>query len=1541
MVETYLNQKILFDHVLYHSYDEFRTKCYIFSSIKEKKYFTIKEKIINQPNVSVDDQEKQLEENEEAFKADFKSFESDRRKASDKWQSEEQQIFGVFSGCIEENIWQDAKCLKSAYAIWNKLKVLTGQQTASTWMSSLNTFYSAKWLNNDSLSSFCGRVIKSHNDIKLIGDAAITFTPLQVVGKIISAIPNIPRYQALLQSFHNVEKEKLTIEFIQSTFIEEDTRWDLTPKPNIRQEVNKVSERRPNQPKVQPKQVDDKKEETKGRKCVGKNGHCKTIIAADKLPHINKCPDCHRKERKPRENQEKVSNVFVCSTSNNTNETNIDALYLDSGTISHVTNGSTFMKDLRPDKSKLCGPSGEIIPATKRGTIVFNVNDNQIEFRNSIVAPKLDRNLISVRKITAVADDIFVIFNKEGFEVFKGEVNKVGNTRIQGHIDSSGLYALSSTLDSSATSTTAEAGIPVVAKVEVSRKEKNMILWNSRKRNQVIVVPSNVLSSGLVMPPLLVPGLVEPPSVGPGLVKPPLVGPGIGNSLNNMEPPLFGNKPLLSSSSSNGPGIDSPSLQLRSALLSICKPVGTREPMPNFSEVINSLKKLPSRTLDEWHLSLAHISKKKILLLAEMGLIQISNPKDKFECRDCDSAKMKRKNFAKSIPPKAENVGEVVYSDVCGQISPPTLFGEKYIVTFIDELSGYIAVYLLKHKYEVFSRFKEVQAKWNNQNATTSIKMLISDGGGEYIGATFQEFLKKKGITHAKTPPNTPQRNGKSERLNKILFDLARAMLKARKMPRRFWGEAILHAGYVINRTPKNDNKHVRLEMIFGIKPTFEKMLEFGTPVMFHNHDPHIKKLDERSFEGIFLGFWEDDHTYKIFDTKNNMLVSTRTIQSYPNENMFFENNDWDEKFKVEDDDFWFSGLTDAPQYDYNQFQIKNNDNPFNNNLRNNPNPEMNNNKVAINNPPPINQKEDDDPEELEIPTPLQIRIPYFEQHLEDEDSDGEDHSAKLRDGPSSRYALRSRGSLEQVLSIVEIDSICSLAELDAPKTYKQALKSNQAEEWIKSIAAEHQSLIDHGTFEVVNRAPDKTTVTSGHVFKIKTDSNGAISKYKTRLVAKGYSQIYGKDYFEVFAPTLRMETIRYLVATAVRLDLNIYHLDVETAFLNGTLAEEIYMEIPEGFSQYDRSKQVFKLKKSIYGLKQASRVWNELFSSEIIKYGFVRSSAEPCLFFKFNDKKELVNLIGIFVDDCFVVGGDERVKNQLMKSFKMHDLGLLHFALGINFNQNKDGSIQMSQAVYVDKLLDKFQMQDCRTIDTPLPIKNNIEENSKLFEDVNLYQQIVGSLIYLSNSTRPDIAYAVSYLARSMNAPTEENFSNAKRVLRYLKGSRNLSLNFNNKNQDLFAYSDSSYAEENDRKSVGGYVTMIAGSPISWKSKKQSIIAQSSMEAEYIALAEAAKEVEWIRKLQREIFPKSTTTPTTIFEDNQSTINLSKNPIHSNRSKHIDVRYHKIQELVANKTIAVTYLSTHEMVADIMTKSLGRLLHDRFVAGMGLINIK
>jgi hypothetical protein len=1534
--ETFLKQKPLYHHVQYASYDAYRTATYSTSAINEKRYF-IARQIIYAKDITLfytenhqDDEIDELQKSE-AYKNTFTSYESSYSKAQEKWSNEETQMEGFFSSCIELNIWQDARCLKSAFLVWEHLKRATGQQTTSSWLSSLNSFFSLSMKQNETLSNFAGRVIQSNNTVNDVGDEKVKFQPLHVIAKIISSIPNTSTYSLLLQSIHQVEKAKLTIEYLQNVFIEEDVRIANALKFS-NQEKKKETANQFTPKKSQVPKSEEKEKDKKPRKC--QVATCKNLVAADKPSYILKCPTCHTafmKEKKEAEekkkdsgDKQKASNVIVLSTTNSRDSESIDrfAKYLDSGSTAHVVNDELPMTNLRICKKLIAGPTGETTSSTFKGSHQMQVEGQSIEFSDVLVVPSLERNLLSVSKITEADENISVIFNKKSFEVFLGEVSLTGRTLFQGHIDETGLYKVSESLDDSATRESAEVERAVVAKVET-------ITYPEKKK--VIFSPDSLPLDSVKTDRLNFGGTL---------------GGTLGGDAGGQMPPLPHELPLSAQNTPRSRGI----FQSIFSILNFDTAQHSNDPMPNFLNAITKASKQPAKTLQQWHLDLGHLGKKKIQQLADLNLIKIKESSDIFECVSCDAAKMKRKAFAKAMPPKADNVGEVIYSDVCGKISPPTMFGEKYIVTFIDELSGYISVFLLKRKSEVFSHFKDVRARLNNQNATTSVKMFVSDGGGEYIGEEFQEYLNKKGITHVKTPPNTPQRNGKSERLNKILFDLARAMLKHRKMPLRFWGEAVLYAAYIINRTPKIDNDKSRHEMLLGRKPSLSQTLEFGSPVMLHNHDPYIKKLEDRSFEGIFLGFFEDDHTYKILKISTNELISTRTIHSYPQQVLEFDENDWEEKFFVDDDDSWQSGLTNQAQYRlYDQYQMINNNNINNNNINNQNflkdnflNDQTNNNDNFLNNNDhnPVDKiqyelSQQDEEEIDDEPPPCHIKIPFHEQVLEIPQPEIQVVE------PSHKHATRSKGPIQQqVLSVIEVEQILALANLETPNTFKQAMKSPQVAEWKKSIQAEHQSLIDHGTFEIVDRPINKKPITSRHVFKIKTDDKGAIAKFKTRLVARGFNQTYGEDYFEVFSPTLRMESVRFLIATAVMKQMKVHHLDVETAFLNGTLAEDIFMEIPDGFDQFDKSKQCFKLKKSIYGLKQASRVWNELFTAELINLGFKRSDGDPCIFVLTN-QQQLIALIGVFVDDCFIVGGDkdiERIKSQLMNIFKMHDLGPLTFALGIKFNQQKDFSIKMSQSLYVEKMLEKFSMQDCRTTTTPLPIKESSQTNPKPYEDINRYQQLVGSLIYLSNSTRPDIAYAVSFLARSMHAPTESDFSNGKRVLRYLKGTKNLALNFNNNQQSLFVYSDSSYAEEKDRKSVGGYVSMMSGAAITWKSTKQSIIAQSSMEAEYIALAEAAKETQWLRKLQQEIFSNSSSTPTTIFEDNQSTIKLSNNPLHSNRSKHIDVRYHKVQELVANKTINIQYKPTTEMVADIMTKSLQTTLHDRFVLGMGLV---
>jgi hypothetical protein len=907
---------------------------------------------------------------------------------------------------------------------------------------------------------------------------------------------------------------------------------------------------------------------------------------------------------------------------------------------------------------------------------------------------------------------------------------------------------------------------------------------------------------------------------------------------------------------------------------------------------------------------------------------------DKIECSICDAAKMKRRKYAKEMPDRARKPGEVIYSDVCGKISPPTLFNQNYVIHFLDEATGYLFVYLAQHKSEAFELFKKVRRRIKNHfDNRVSVKLFVTDGGGEYIGAEFKDFLESRGINHSIAPPNSAPRVGKSERLNKVLFDHARAMLKARQMPLKFWGEAILYAAYIRNRTTKRADK-TRHELWTNDMPSLKHCLPFGTPVMYHNAERNPKKLDDRASKGIFVGFDEISHAYRIYDPVVHRVINSRDVHALPNEEILYQNNDWDQPFVVENDDNWLMGGSNVPdniaEDDIEYYETDIFDNPIY---------------------PQVQQLVPDDIRQPDK-TDIQQVLPIDNQPLVSNDQKLSeacvlpDKSDDSGDETKSRK-LRSQGPLqgsiqEYMLSAEDIYHVLQLAEPETPNNYFQAINSEFSEDWKKSIAEEQESLIQHQTFKVVPRPRDKPIVKSRYVFKIKTDEKGSIARFKTRIVAKGYTQTQGIDYFDTFSPALRLSSFRYLISAAFINKFKIHHLDVQTAFLNGELAEEIYMEIPEGFNaiKEDRRSHVLKLSKSIYGLKQASRCWNEKFTAAIVEMGFTQSKADPCLFIKYAEKRPIV-IIGIFVDDCFVAAEDAEIRlvtSQLMEKFKMHDLGMLSFALGIKVDQTRD-SIKLSQVAYIDKCLQKFGMSDAKIASTPLPEKHLADKSiSSPFENINQYQQLVGCLIYLSNSTRPDIAYSVGHLARNMQSPTETDWSNGKRVLRYLKGTRDLSIIYSQPNQ-ITGYSDSSYAEEKDRKSISGYIFMQAGAPITWRSSKQNITAQSSMEAEYIALADANNEAEWLLKLRTEIFPH-VCFPIIIHEDNMSAINLSQNPVHSNRSKHIAVRFHSIRDAIAQKHVEIRYLPTSEMIADIMTKALGRILHCRFVEKMGLKNL-
>ena len=422
-------------------------------------------------------------------------------------------------------------------------------------------------------------------------------------------------------------------------------------------------------------------------------------------------------------------------------------------------------------------------------------------------------------------------------------------------------------------------------------------------------------------------------------------------------------------------------------------------------------------------------------------------------------------------------------------------------------------------------------------------------------------------------------------------------------------------------------------------------------------------------------------------------------------------------------------------------------------------------------------------------------------------------------------------------------------------------------------------------------------------VYKTKCNAEGKIKRHKARLVVKGYKQQYGRDYEETFAPVARMETMRVVLSIAAQNKWKVYQMDVKSAFLNGVLMEEVYIEKPLGYEKKGEEHKVCRLKKALYGLKQAPRAWYSRIDSYLLENGFEKCEGEPTVYIKEKDGKLLI--VVLYVDDVIFTGNDdyliENFKTVMKEEFEMTDMGLLRYFLGIAVDQNEKG-IFISQARYVNQVLSRFNMEECKAAITPtvMGLKLSRDDSSKDF-DPSLYKSIIGSLTYLT-TTRPDIMYAVSLISKFMERPKEAHWQAAKRILRYVKGTKMFEILYNvSEHSYLVGYTDIDWAGSvDDRKSTSGYVFHMGSGVISWASKKQSIVALSTAEPEYVAATAAACQAVWMRRMLRSLAQEQAKA-TVIFCDNSSAIALSKNSVFHKRTKHIDTRFHYIRELVSN----------------------------------------
>ncbi|KAJ9547641.1 hypothetical protein OSB04_020184 [Centaurea solstitialis] len=467
-----------------------------------------------------------------------------------------------------------------------------------------------------------------------------------------------------------------------------------------------------------------------------------------------------------------------------------------------------------------------------------------------------------------------------------------------------------------------------------------------------------------------------------------------------------------------------------------------------------------------------------------------------------------------------------------------------------------------------------------------------------------------------------------------------------------------------------------------------------------------------------------------------------------------------------------------------------------------------------------------------------------------------------------------------------------------------------------------------------------------GEVFKKKTDMDGNVHTFKARLVAKGFTQTHGIDYDETFSPVAMLKSIRILMAISAYFNYEIWQMDVKTAFLNGKLTEDVYMEQPEGFEDPENPNKVCKLLKSIYGLKQASRSWNLHFDERIKEFGFAKSEFEPCVYTKFSGS--IVTFLVLYVDDILLIGNDS-VKSWLSRCFQMKDLGEAAYILGIKIYRNRSKRlIGLSQSTYIDKILKRFRMDESKKGFIPMqhgivlsktqcPVSSQDQDKMKLVP----YASAIGSIMYAMLCTRPDVAYSVSVTSRYQQNPGEPHWVAVKNILKYLRRTKDMFLVFGGSEDEISVngYSDASFqTDRDDFRSQSGYVFTLNGGAISWKSSKQDTIADSTTEAEYIAASDAAKEAVWLRNFLSDLrVVASVSRPIDILCDNSGAVAQAKEPREHHKSRHVLRKYHLIREIIGRRDVRIYKIPTEENVADPLTKSLARVKHEAHANSIGM----
>ncbi|KAK2382486.1 putative mitochondrial protein [Trifolium repens] len=560
------------------------------------------------------------------------------------------------------------------------------------------------------------------------------------------------------------------------------------------------------------------------------------------------------------------------------------------------------------------------------------------------------------------------------------------------------------------------------------------------------------------------------------------------------------------------------------------------------------------------------------------------------------------------------------------------------------------------------------------------------------------------------------------------------------------------------------------------------------------------------------------------------------------------------------------------------------------------------------------------------VTSDLQPEDSEIEEHYEKADPELEE--GQTGKGPSTR--VQKNHPKELIIGNPELPVMTMSREVIANACFISKIKTENVKEdltdkfWINAIQEELNQFKRNEAWDLVPRPDGVNIIGTKWVYRNKSDENGVFTRNKARLVVQGYSQIEGVDFDETFAPVARLESIRLLLGVACILKFKLFQMDVKSAFLNGYLNEEVYVAQPKGFVDHNLPDHVYRLKKTLYGLKQAPRAWYERLTKFLLQQGYRKGETDKTLFVRQEEGKLMI--AQIYVDDI-VFGGmtDALVKqfvHQMQSEFEMSLVGELTYFLGLQVKKMED-TIFISQSKYAKNIVKKFGIESATHKRTPAVTHIKLTKDEKgVSVDQSLYRSIIGSLLYLTAS-RPDISFAVGVCARYQAEPRMSHLAQVKRILKYVNGTSDYGIMYSHgEDSRLTGYCDADWAgSADDRKSTSGGCFFLGNNLISCFSKKQNCVALSTAEAEYIAAGSNCSQLLWMKQMLSEYNVEQDVL--TLYCDNMSAINISKNPIQHSRTKHIDIRHHFIRDLVEDKVVTLEHVATDNQLADIFTKAL------------------